>query len=287
MTEMLSSYRDARERLNGRSRRHIARNTWLEVTSSGEIVLILHRTAILTFRRSGAVVYRTGGWQTITTKERLNRFGPLYVYSQRKQWRVRLRDSIIGIVADDARSWLFAEGLTYCRGRVCRAEKEQPKKKKTRKAKPMARFSRRRMLTIKAFIGPDGNVSPQSVPMLASRDGLCMVRFDARQYSVTHVATTLAIGGTWQEERQARLMLRLVLPLADWTLTDSNAILRRCPDIKERIAECSALVESAVFNCIKLTDGRIFLSDEIILPEIAPETKEQTLCFRPRHIELE
>lgn len=54
--------------------RVIANNTVQYTNSKGEIVIRLHNTDIITYKKNGSVVLNTDGWQTPTTKERLNRY---------------------------------------------------------------------------------------------------------------------------------------------------------------------------------------------------------------------
>jgi hypothetical protein len=61
--------------LNGRQHRKISHNTYARLEEDGRIVVKLHDTDILTFHPNGEVEYQSGGWLTITTKERMNRFG--------------------------------------------------------------------------------------------------------------------------------------------------------------------------------------------------------------------
>lgn len=63
--------------LSGRNKfRHkLAHNTYAWRMPNCDIAIRLHNTDILTFRSDGTVIYRTGGWRTVTTKARLNRFG--------------------------------------------------------------------------------------------------------------------------------------------------------------------------------------------------------------------
>lgn len=73
----------------GKTRRKVANNTYLERRSADAIALRLHATDVLTYDAEG-ITYRTGGWQTVTTKERLNRFGPVGIYSTDRVWYVYL-----------------------------------------------------------------------------------------------------------------------------------------------------------------------------------------------------
>lgn len=62
--------------------RKVANNTYLErAVSGGGIAVRLHETDILTFWPNGNVRFYTGGWGTVTTKERMHRFLP-YEYER-------------------------------------------------------------------------------------------------------------------------------------------------------------------------------------------------------------
>ena len=86
------NYKDADEKLQGRcrERRKLANNTYLERRSLGEIAVRLHSTDILTFHEDGRVVLNSGGWTTVTTKDRMNRYLPdgWHVWSERSQWLI-------------------------------------------------------------------------------------------------------------------------------------------------------------------------------------------------------
>lgn len=68
-----TTYTEARETLAGRDSRTIANNTRLVDIGGHGIGLRLHSTCVVTFRPDGSLVLNTGGWQTVTTKDRINR----------------------------------------------------------------------------------------------------------------------------------------------------------------------------------------------------------------------
>lgn len=84
--------------------RKIANNTWLERRPTGAIAVRLHRTDVVTWLPSGHVRFDSGGWNTITTRERMNTFGPAWVrlYARKRV----MYASIAG------RETTFADGLT-------------------------------------------------------------------------------------------------------------------------------------------------------------------------------
>ncbi|AFU88327.1 hypothetical protein CcrSwift_gp334 [Caulobacter phage CcrSwift] len=56
-----------------------ARNTLDYTTSDGVRRVRLHDTDVLTFHVNGAVEINTGGWNTLTTRDRINAFAPPHV----------------------------------------------------------------------------------------------------------------------------------------------------------------------------------------------------------------
>jgi hypothetical protein len=78
---------------DSRDCRKIANNTTLETRDGGRIAVRLHRTDIVVFYKNGATVLDSGGWQTVTTKERFNRYlAPgLSVYAEKGEWYVQDR----------------------------------------------------------------------------------------------------------------------------------------------------------------------------------------------------
>lgn len=87
-------YSDAVLKLNGRNTRKIANNTYLERDTVGtDIYVRLHSTRIIAFHDDGTVTYKTGGWHTYTTKDRLNNYGPhnVSVYQDHYDWFIRTR----------------------------------------------------------------------------------------------------------------------------------------------------------------------------------------------------
>lgn len=67
----------------------IANNTVEYTTTDGRTVIRLHQTDIVTTMPNGDIVLNTGGWQTVTTKERLNRYAPASIYSHNGVWIIR------------------------------------------------------------------------------------------------------------------------------------------------------------------------------------------------------
>jgi hypothetical protein len=75
---------------NNKSRRKIAGNTWGEIDPvTGMITVTFHKTHIIRAFPSGSFVLNNGGYQTVTTKRRLNQFTPFSVWQRNFTWFTR------------------------------------------------------------------------------------------------------------------------------------------------------------------------------------------------------
>lgn len=71
-------------------RRKVANNTYAIRRDDDTIAIRLHETDVVTVTRDNRVRLETGGWYTVTTKERINRYIPGWTaYSDRGTWYVR------------------------------------------------------------------------------------------------------------------------------------------------------------------------------------------------------
>lgn len=72
----------------------IANNTRIfprtNASGNSDMAIRLHNTDVLTFHTDGTMTLDSGGWRTVTTKERLNRYLPtgLNVWSDRGTWKL-------------------------------------------------------------------------------------------------------------------------------------------------------------------------------------------------------
>jgi hypothetical protein len=71
-----TTYTEAAELLGSKDSRKIANNTTLVRLADDRICVRLHRTVVVEFRADGTTRLDSGGWRTVTTKERLNRYMP-------------------------------------------------------------------------------------------------------------------------------------------------------------------------------------------------------------------
>lgn len=116
------SYAEALRVLGDKQSVRLGNNTYLEaiaerVYSEGRIpeeritiAVRLHSTHIVRFYEDGRVTLHTGGWQTVTTKDRLNEFITSRIYQKNHNWYV------VGHDASGAYDWDnpqdFTEGFT-------------------------------------------------------------------------------------------------------------------------------------------------------------------------------
>lgn len=81
------NFQEADRLLQGRcsQSRKLENNTYLQRSDGNTIAVRLHSTDILTFHADGRIEVSTGGWNTITTRYRLNRYlpRPWHVYAER------------------------------------------------------------------------------------------------------------------------------------------------------------------------------------------------------------
>lgn len=63
-------------------------NTRLEKLENGDFGVRLHATIVVTIHADGTYTLNSGGWQTVTTKERINGYSPARVYQEKRKWYV-------------------------------------------------------------------------------------------------------------------------------------------------------------------------------------------------------
>jgi DNA helicase TIP49 (TBP-interacting protein) len=82
----LRSYRAADQILAGRVSLKLESNTYLQRRDDKTIAIRLHDTDVVTYHASGLTTLRTGGWHTVTTKDRINAYAPVRVYQRKGEW---------------------------------------------------------------------------------------------------------------------------------------------------------------------------------------------------------
>lgn len=84
----MKSYQEAQERLGGRDSRKLENNTYLKRRADGSMAVVLHQTDVVTYHPDGRITLDSGGWRTMTTKDRINKYAPINLWQDRGQWFV-------------------------------------------------------------------------------------------------------------------------------------------------------------------------------------------------------
>jgi hypothetical protein len=125
----MRNFQEAIEKLGSRESRKLENNTYLQRRDENTVAVRLHATDVVTYRKNGAVILSSGGWQTPTTKARINSYSPVTISQQNGVWYVRN--------GSDAPEVTFADGLTYRAGKFSHCgpepEKQQKERAKVRK----------------------------------------------------------------------------------------------------------------------------------------------------------
>jgi hypothetical protein len=128
------SHAEAVEALRGKPSRRIGNNTSLRLEPDGSVSAVLHDTAIVTWHTDGRTTISTGGWNTVTTRGRLQGIlgGTWHVYSNMAKGGPRLRDYATN------REWPLVDGMTL----------PGPKDFPPKEGKPIRRLTRDQAVAI-------------------------------------------------------------------------------------------------------------------------------------------
>ena len=72
------------------SRRKVGNNTYAEILHDNSVGIMLHSTYVVKIHPDNTYTLQTGGWQTLTTKDRINQYSPVRVYQRNYEWFVTL-----------------------------------------------------------------------------------------------------------------------------------------------------------------------------------------------------
>lgn len=84
----MRSYREANSVLGNRDSRKLENNTYLKRRDTETIAVLLHATDVVTYHADGRVVLNSGSWKTVTTKDRINKYSPIYVRQENGIWYI-------------------------------------------------------------------------------------------------------------------------------------------------------------------------------------------------------
>ena len=71
-------------------RRKVGNNTYAEILHDNSVGIMLHSTYVVKIHPDNTYTLQTGGWQTVTTKDRINQYSPVRVYQRKYEWFVKL-----------------------------------------------------------------------------------------------------------------------------------------------------------------------------------------------------
>lgn len=85
IAENMTTYTQLMTKLGNREKRKLGNNTYLEKRGETKLAIRLHATDVLLFEPDKVTV-QTGGWRTLTTKDRINSYAPCTIYQAKGQW---------------------------------------------------------------------------------------------------------------------------------------------------------------------------------------------------------
>jgi hypothetical protein len=69
-----------------RNSRKVGNNTYAEILPDGSVGIALHGTTVVRIHPDNSATLNSGGWHTVTTKDRINQYSPVRVYQRKGQW---------------------------------------------------------------------------------------------------------------------------------------------------------------------------------------------------------
>jgi hypothetical protein len=82
------SFEEGLSRLNGKKQKKLENNTYLVRVDETTLGVQLHNTIVVYIFKSGIYQLDTGGWRTVTTKNRINRYNPARVSQKNNIWYI-------------------------------------------------------------------------------------------------------------------------------------------------------------------------------------------------------
>jgi hypothetical protein len=73
-----------------RGQRKVGNNTYAYIQADGSVAIELHGTNVVVIHPDDSVMLNSGGWQTVTTKDRINQYSPVRVYQRDFTWYVKI-----------------------------------------------------------------------------------------------------------------------------------------------------------------------------------------------------
>ena len=87
------------------------------------LAIRLHSTDVVTYYPNGKIMIDSGGWRTVTTKDRINQFSPFHIWSDKQVWYASIPVGYLQTEEFDCRvcggesfSNEYDSDCQYCRG---------------------------------------------------------------------------------------------------------------------------------------------------------------------------
>ena len=80
-------YIQALKVIGKRDSKKVGNNTYM-IRLGSDIGIRLHNTVVVTIHPDNTYTLNSGGWQTVTTKDRINQYSPIRVYQSKSIWYV-------------------------------------------------------------------------------------------------------------------------------------------------------------------------------------------------------
>lgn len=74
-----------------RDRRKVGNNTYANIMPDGSVGITLHNTVVVRIYQDGSYQLSNGGWKTVTTKDRINKYSPHKITQRNYEWNVTIR----------------------------------------------------------------------------------------------------------------------------------------------------------------------------------------------------
>lgn len=87
------TYTEAVKMVRGKrnaERRKVGNNTYAEILPNGSVGIKLHNTYVVKIHEDGTYTLNSGGWNTSTTKDRINQYSPKKVFQRQFQWFIEV-----------------------------------------------------------------------------------------------------------------------------------------------------------------------------------------------------
>lgn len=82
------TYEDANRLLGTKDMKRVYNNTWLRRKDEDTVAVQLYSTDVVLIHRDGTYTLNSGGHRTVTTKTRINDYGPRCVCQRKSTWLV-------------------------------------------------------------------------------------------------------------------------------------------------------------------------------------------------------